>query len=180
MGQGKYFALYRPGTSTKRITFCFSFLWCQVLYIQAFVLVFLLGKFMGKVFFGQLRAAEMEVSPVGGLTFPGPVGGAENCRHYRKIVGIMERGRTSRLWVLCLGRICGLGGEMVVLTLSLPSLCVSPHAIIILCIDDGYFNWVRLCQTLLPGIKETTSVVLLCHPKCRPSSCRFLSLLTVS
>ncbi|XP_074023710.1 E3 ubiquitin-protein ligase synoviolin [Numenius arquata] len=31
-----------------------------VLYIQAFVLVFLLGKFMGKVFFGQLRAAEME------------------------------------------------------------------------------------------------------------------------
>ncbi|XP_023601400.1 E3 ubiquitin-protein ligase synoviolin isoform X3 [Myotis lucifugus] len=32
----------------------------QVLYIQAFVLVFLLGKVMGKVFFGQLRAAEME------------------------------------------------------------------------------------------------------------------------
>ncbi|XP_069738468.1 E3 ubiquitin-protein ligase synoviolin isoform X1 [Phaenicophaeus curvirostris] len=31
-----------------------------VLYVQAFVLVFLLGKFMGKVFFGQLRAAEME------------------------------------------------------------------------------------------------------------------------
>ncbi|NP_001088172.1 E3 ubiquitin-protein ligase synoviolin B [Xenopus laevis] len=31
-----------------------------ILYIQAFVLVFLLGKFMGKVFFGQLRAAEME------------------------------------------------------------------------------------------------------------------------
>nr|XP_032601616.2 E3 ubiquitin-protein ligase synoviolin isoform X2 [Taeniopygia guttata] len=31
-----------------------------VLYIQAFVLVFLLGKFMGKVFFGQLRAAEVE------------------------------------------------------------------------------------------------------------------------
>ncbi|NWZ88480.1 SYVN1 ligase, partial [Poecile atricapillus] len=38
-----------------------------VLYIQAFVLVFLLGKFMGKVFFGQLRAAEMEVSTQGGL-----------------------------------------------------------------------------------------------------------------
>nr|XP_009670179.1 PREDICTED: LOW QUALITY PROTEIN: E3 ubiquitin-protein ligase synoviolin [Struthio camelus australis] len=35
-------------------------LFLQVLYIQAFVLVFLLGKFMGKVFFGQLRAAEME------------------------------------------------------------------------------------------------------------------------
>uniref|UniRef100_A0AAX7VE25 RING-type E3 ubiquitin transferase n=1 Tax=Astatotilapia calliptera TaxID=8154 RepID=A0AAX7VE25_ASTCA len=32
-----------------------------VLYIQAFVLVFLLGKFMRKVFFGQLRAAEMEM-----------------------------------------------------------------------------------------------------------------------
>ncbi|XP_043538539.1 E3 ubiquitin-protein ligase synoviolin [Chiloscyllium plagiosum] len=31
-----------------------------VLYIQAFVLVFLIGKFMRKVFFGQLRAAEME------------------------------------------------------------------------------------------------------------------------
>uniref|UniRef100_A0A674MW66 RING-type E3 ubiquitin transferase n=1 Tax=Takifugu rubripes TaxID=31033 RepID=A0A674MW66_TAKRU len=31
-----------------------------VLYIQAFVLVFILGKFMRKVFFGQLRAAEME------------------------------------------------------------------------------------------------------------------------
>lgn len=37
---------------------CFLY---QVLYIQAFVLVFLLGKFMRKVFFGQLRAAEMEV-----------------------------------------------------------------------------------------------------------------------
>lgn len=37
----------------------------QVLYIQAFVLVFLLGKFMGKVFFGQLRAAEMEVRDAG-------------------------------------------------------------------------------------------------------------------
>ncbi len=33
----------------------------QVIYIQAFVLVFLLGKLMRKVFFGQLRAAEMEV-----------------------------------------------------------------------------------------------------------------------
>lgn len=42
----------------KRICLCVL----QVLYIQAFVLVFLLGKFMGKVFFGQLRAAEMEVS----------------------------------------------------------------------------------------------------------------------
>ncbi|TRY88709.1 hypothetical protein DNTS_006276 [Danionella cerebrum] len=31
-----------------------------VLYIQAFVVVFLLGKLMRKVFFGQLRAAEME------------------------------------------------------------------------------------------------------------------------
>uniref|UniRef100_A0A8C1GK18 RING-type E3 ubiquitin transferase n=1 Tax=Cyprinus carpio TaxID=7962 RepID=A0A8C1GK18_CYPCA len=31
-----------------------------VIYIQAFVLVFLLGKLMRKVFFGQLRAAEME------------------------------------------------------------------------------------------------------------------------
>uniref|UniRef100_A0A4W3GXU3 Synovial apoptosis inhibitor 1, synoviolin n=1 Tax=Callorhinchus milii TaxID=7868 RepID=A0A4W3GXU3_CALMI len=31
-----------------------------ILYIQAFVLVFLIGKFMRKVFFGQLRAAEME------------------------------------------------------------------------------------------------------------------------
>lgn len=38
-----------------------SVLCIQVLYIQAFVLVFLLGKFMRKVFFGQLRAAEMEV-----------------------------------------------------------------------------------------------------------------------
>lgn len=33
-----------------------------VLYIQAFVLVILFGKMMRKVFFGQLRAAEMEVT----------------------------------------------------------------------------------------------------------------------
>lgn len=50
------------------------FVCCQVLYIQAFVLVFLLGKFMRKVFFGQLRAAEMEVdvyvcSPSSSLAF---------------------------------------------------------------------------------------------------------------
>eukprot|EP00795_Rhopilema_esculentum_P003047 gene3047-1326_t len=40
-----------------------------VLYIQAFVVVMLLGKMMRKVFFGQLRAAEMEMerSPV--ITF---------------------------------------------------------------------------------------------------------------
>lgn len=44
--------------SAFHLLFCF---WYQVLYIQAFVLVFLLGKFMRKVFFGQLRAAEMEV-----------------------------------------------------------------------------------------------------------------------
>ena len=34
----------------------------QILYLQAFVLVFLMGKMMRKVFFGQLRAAEMEVT----------------------------------------------------------------------------------------------------------------------
>jgi len=33
----------------------------QVLYLQAFVLVILFGKMMRKVFFGTLRAAEMEV-----------------------------------------------------------------------------------------------------------------------
>ena len=38
----------------------FEFLF-KVLYIQAFVVVMLLGKMMRKVFFGQLRAAEMEV-----------------------------------------------------------------------------------------------------------------------
>lgn len=48
--------------ASKLIHFLFLFcFWYQVLYIQAFVLVFLLGKFMRKVFFGQLRAAEMEV-----------------------------------------------------------------------------------------------------------------------
>uniref|UniRef100_A0A5F9C2E2 Synoviolin 1 n=1 Tax=Oryctolagus cuniculus TaxID=9986 RepID=A0A5F9C2E2_RABIT len=41
-----------------------------VLYIQAFVLVFLLGKVMGKVFFGQLRAAEMEPPLRGALHSP--------------------------------------------------------------------------------------------------------------
>lgn len=33
----------------------------QVMYIQALVIVVLLGKLMKKVFFGQLRAAEVEV-----------------------------------------------------------------------------------------------------------------------
>ena len=33
----------------------------QVLYLQAFVFVILMGKLVRKVFFGQLRAAEMEV-----------------------------------------------------------------------------------------------------------------------
>ncbi len=33
----------------------------QVLYLQAFVFVILMGKLFRKVFFGQLRAAEMEV-----------------------------------------------------------------------------------------------------------------------
>ena len=40
---------------------CFKFL-LQVLYIQAFVFVVLMWKLMRKMFFGQLRAAEMEVS----------------------------------------------------------------------------------------------------------------------
>lgn len=39
------------------------------------MLVFLLGKFMGKVFFGQLRAAEMEVSVWGGQGWGGILGG---------------------------------------------------------------------------------------------------------
>jgi E3 ubiquitin-protein ligase synoviolin len=33
----------------------------QVIYVQAFILVILMGKLMRKVFFGQLRAAEFEV-----------------------------------------------------------------------------------------------------------------------
>jgi len=33
-----------------------------VLYLQAFVLALLIGKLMNKIFFGQLRAIEMEVS----------------------------------------------------------------------------------------------------------------------
>ena len=33
----------------------------QVMYIQALVIVVLLGKLMKRVFFGQLRAAEVEV-----------------------------------------------------------------------------------------------------------------------
>ena len=32
-----------------------------MLYIQAFVFVILMGKLMRKIFFGQLRPAEMEV-----------------------------------------------------------------------------------------------------------------------
>lgn len=34
----------------------------QVLYLQAFVFVILMGKLFRKIFFGQLRAAEMEVT----------------------------------------------------------------------------------------------------------------------
>jgi E3 ubiquitin-protein ligase synoviolin len=46
----------------QMLIFCISFAFCfQVIYIQAFVLVFLMGKLMRKVFFGQLRAAEFEV-----------------------------------------------------------------------------------------------------------------------
>lgn len=37
------------------------FIFLQVIYLQAFVLVLLMGKLVRKVFFGQLRAAEMEV-----------------------------------------------------------------------------------------------------------------------
>lgn len=33
----------------------------QVIYVQAFIFVILMGKLMRKVFFGQLRAAEFEV-----------------------------------------------------------------------------------------------------------------------
>lgn len=36
----------------------------QVIYIQALVVVVLMGKLMQKVFFGQLRAAEFEVSKI--------------------------------------------------------------------------------------------------------------------
>lgn len=57
----------------------------QVLYIQAFVLVFLLGKFMGKVFFGQLRAAEMEVSA--GSAAVGPARGARGHFGPQKVSG---------------------------------------------------------------------------------------------
>lgn len=33
-----------------------------VIYLQAFVIALLIGKIMNKIFFGQLRAIEMEVS----------------------------------------------------------------------------------------------------------------------
>lgn len=58
-----WFKLFDICTNIKNVHISKSafLFWFQVLYIQAFVLVFLLGKFMRKVFFGQLRAAEMEV-----------------------------------------------------------------------------------------------------------------------
>lgn len=62
----------------------------QVLYIQAFVLVFLLGKFMGKVFFGQLRAAEMEVSV--GSAAAGPARGARGHFGPQKVSGAVLGG----------------------------------------------------------------------------------------
>lgn len=40
------------------LTHSFAF---KVIYIQAFVIVILMGKLLRKIFFGQLRAAEMEV-----------------------------------------------------------------------------------------------------------------------
>ena len=46
------------------LTLCYSIihLFLQVIYVQAFVLVILFGKLVRKIFFGQLRAAEFEVS----------------------------------------------------------------------------------------------------------------------
>lgn len=51
----------------QHILYCYSYdvvllLMLQVIYIQALVVVVLLGKLMQKVFFGQLRAAEFEAS----------------------------------------------------------------------------------------------------------------------
>lgn len=37
------------------------FLQLQVMYLQALVMVLLIGELMRKIFFGQLRAAELEV-----------------------------------------------------------------------------------------------------------------------
>jgi hypothetical protein len=40
----------------------FFILYLQVLYFQALVITFMIGKIMNKIFFGQLRAIEIEVS----------------------------------------------------------------------------------------------------------------------
>ena len=65
-----FFLLFFGNTNSSRsswISNCFFFFLFQVIYLQAFVFVILMGKLLRKIFFGQLRAAEMEVclsSPV--------------------------------------------------------------------------------------------------------------------
>ena len=56
----------------------------QVLYLQAFVFVILMGKLVRKVFFGQLRAAEMEV-------------GWQSCR----IIDVFEKRAVENQYVIC-------------------------------------------------------------------------------
>lgn len=68
------------------------------------MLVFLLGKFMGKVFFGQLRAAEMEVSDGEERFKFGAGDGRIRCQCWRQRVDTVSIHRG--VWILR-----GFGGD---------------------------------------------------------------------
>lgn len=52
------------------ITITYVLLCTQVIYAQGFILAFMINAFLRKIFFGTLRAAELEVSPLNSfLTF---------------------------------------------------------------------------------------------------------------
>jgi len=64
-----FFLLFFGNTNSSRsswISNCFFFFLFQVIYLQAFVFVILMGKLLRKIFFGQLRAAEAHLDPWGG------------------------------------------------------------------------------------------------------------------
>lgn len=45
----------------QSLAYCNNLFLFQVMYLQAFILVLLVGKILRKIFFGQLRPAEFEV-----------------------------------------------------------------------------------------------------------------------
>lgn len=130
----------------------------QVLYLQAFVFVILMGKLVRKVFFGQLRAAEMEV-------------GWESCR-------IIDKLSKTGSWKSLIYVICVFPTKNVWFKIGFFKCCLnySSECLLLPCLQLVHFHFQHLIERSWYAVTETCLAFTVFRDDFSP---RFVALFTL-